>query len=478
MPSTRKQPQARNARLDPTQGLRPNEAREFLERTFRRRRRKLGWVAPSLVAVWALAAAYYLLMPAAYTSKWTLIVPVSNNTSNVSLDQIGQTSTQQSHTFGSVTLSPKVIYKEIADSEQVREAAAQIIGVEPGRFGRARVKLIDETSLMLFQMSGRSPDEAQAKARALVTAFNRQLDSLRRDETEKRSASLKDNLKQYQENLDAARERMTEFQRVSGLRSPNQYNEMVTSAELIRRKISDQRSELERQISNQAVLVNRIGLRPLEAAAGLKLAANPSFAKLATAVAEANAVVHENGMLYGPNHPALATARIKIDGAMLEIRRLAQGTGVDPTVDLRSLVMLINGSQQAELLKSVVSNESTLAGKRQEIDALESELKRTDQEISRLSADAAKLDNLKKDHLVAEAVLTSAVARLDTNKSDLFTSYPIVQVLAAPDLPADRSQPQLIIALAAGIFGSFFIMLAWGALWARKTFGLAPSKSA
>jgi len=98
-------------------------------------------------------------------------------------------------------------------------------------------------------------------------------------------------------------------------------------------------------------------------------------------------------------------------------------------------------------------------------------------EIGRLSVDAATLENLKKDHLVAEAVFTSAVARLDTNKSDLYSSYPMVQMMAAPDLPTERSQPQFIIALAAGIIGTLLVLLAGAATWVRKNFGRRLLKS-
>ena len=96
---------------------------------------------------------------------------------------------------------------------------------------------------------------------------------------------------------------------------------------------------------------------------------------------------------------------------------------------------------------------------------------RLEKDVARMSQDAARLEYLKKDHLVAEAVFTSAAARLDINRSDLYSSYPLVQTLAAPDLPYERSQPQLILALAAGLIGTLFILFAWSAAWVRRTFG-------
>lgn len=468
--------EAPHTRSYPARGMGPAAARVAIEKAFGRKRR-FNWLLPSLAAVWLLAAAYYLFMPATYTSKWTLIVPVSNNGSTVALDSIGQSSMQPAQNFGSITLSPKVIYKEIADSDQVRQEAARLLGVEESKFGRPRVKLIDETSLMMFQIGARTPEEAKKKGDALVVAFNKQLDNLRRDEAEKRALSIKDNLKSYQASLDAARERIVEFQRASGLRTATQFNETISSVELLRRKITDSRGEIEKLASNQSALVSRLGLDPVAAAAGLKLSANPAFSRLATTYAEANAVMHENRMIYGPNHPAMATARFKSNGAMRELRELALTAGVHPRVDLQSLVTTINATPQGELLRTIVSNESLLEGRRHEVVAMEVELTGLEEEISRLSGDAAQLEKLRKDVLVAEAVLTSATARLDTSKTDLFSSYPIVQTLAAPNLPTERTQPQLLIAIAAGMFGTLFILFAWGALWARKFFNLKRWKS-
>ncbi len=472
--------EAPHTRSYPHRGMEPAAARVAIERAFdkkSKKRRRMSMLGPSLLAVWLLSAAYYLFMPPTYISKWTLIVPVANSGSTVSLETIGQSSTQPNQNFGSITLSPKVIYKEIADSEQVGREAARMLGLEPGRFGNPRVKLIDETSLMMFQMPGKTPEEAQKKAEALTLAFNRQLDSLRRDESEKRSNSIKDNLKTYHANVDAARERIVEFQRASGLRSANQFSELVTASELMRRKISENRTEIEKLENNQSALMGRLGLDASVAAVGLKLSANPSFARLATAYAEANSVIHENRMIYGPNHPAMATARFKSSGAMREIRELALSAGVDPRVDLQGLVLSINVSAQSELMRTIVSNESALNGRRHEVVALEVELTGLEEDISRLSSDAGQLEKLRKDVLVTEAVLTSAVARLDTSKSDVFSSYPIVQTLAPPSLPTERTQPQLLIAIAAGLFGTLFILFAWGVQWVRNIFSLKRLKS-
>jgi uncharacterized protein involved in exopolysaccharide biosynthesis len=136
--------------------------------------------------------------------------------------------------------------------------------------------------------------------------------------------------------------------------------------------------------------------------------------------------------------------------------------------------LVLNSSNQSDLLRAIVSNESALAGRNKEIEAIENELTFLEFKVVKMGEAAARLEALQKDHLVAEAVFTSAAARLDISRTDQFSSYPMVQVLAAPDLPASRSQPRLLYAVAAGVLGTLLVLFAWGAAWARRRFSRRP----
>lgn len=239
-----------------------------VERAFRKPVSHGRLAAIAIALVWAAAAGYFFLVPSAYISRWTMILPTSNSSSTVSLDSIGQASTNPSQPFGTLQLSPKVIYREIASSDQVRAIAADILKVDPKRLARARVRSIDETSLLLFQTTGRSAQEAQSYGNALIQALNIQLDRLRKDEQEKREGIVRDNLKIYQANLAASQKRILDFQKETGLLSLNQFNETSSSAELLRRKKAEQRSEIERLSAEQTRLIARTGLQPQEAGRG------------------------------------------------------------------------------------------------------------------------------------------------------------------------------------------------------------------
>jgi capsule polysaccharide export protein KpsE/RkpR len=432
----------------------------------------------AILLVWLLAFAYLTFMPVSYASRWSFILPPSANGASVSVESIGQTSTVASSPFSAVTLSPKVIYREIVGSREVADAAAETMGMTSAAFGMPRIKLIDETSLMNFEIAGTTAKEAQAKAQALINAFNQRLDQLRADELAKRAAATEVQLKSYQTSVTIARDRINALQRESGLLSLNHFAEVSSGLEQLRRKVIEVKADLDKIESAQDVLTRRVGIGARDAALALKIAADPAFSKLLLDFAEVNAKYAEETSRLGPMNPYLIHTEHRRTGISSEILAMARHVGIDRKVNLQRLLLMVNGSHQAEMLRTIVANEAALIGRRDELQSLESEIPRLDGETKRLGSAATRLEDLKKDHIVAEAVLKSALARLDTNKTDIFQSYPIVQVLSQPELAVSRAQPRLIYAMLGGTAGTLLILMAMGLIWLQMTFGRRLSTSA
>jgi len=423
----------------------------------------------SMAAIWLLVTGYLLLTPARYTSRWTLILPTAASNANIQLATIGQAQNVESSAFGSISLSPKVIYKEIFSSEKVRLAAAQSVGVTLKEFGSARIKLIDETALMMFELTGRTAAEAQHKANSLIGAFEAELDTLRRDEVSRRAEVVQDGLKGYQASLQSAREKVREQQR-NGIFSENQFNDAASTLELIRRKITDVKADLARLSGEQKALSTELGIDAKEAASLLKLSADPSFAKTASEATDATVTYQVNAAQMAPENPLMAAKLKQLQTAQQGLEQLATAAGVEMPDSAKKLQLVSSGTHRSELIKNVVADQAATEGKTRELAALESEFKALTDEVQRMSRAAAQLDDLKKGQLVAEAVFSSALARLDTNKVDIFASYPMVQTLAVPDLPERKSSPSLLVGLLGGILASGLAFVAWGLAWLRLTF--------
>lgn len=418
-----------------------------------------------VLLAWSLALAYLVMTPLKFASRFTLILPGSAQSATMQLDTIGQATSTANSPFSSVSLSPKVVYKEIADSDQVRVAAAQATGLTYAEFGRPRIKLIDETGLMQFELTANAPEVAHRKAVALIGALNQQLDVLRHDELEKRSAAITLNLKGYKDAVATARQNITNIQVSSGLVSINQFNESVGNLGTTRRKLTDLTGEQGKLREEQAKLIARIGIDSANAGLALRLAGDPALIRMVTDFAEANSQYEAETKRLGSENPVLINIDKRRQAGLEQLIKRMDELGIAKQGVGRTSILMTNVSKQAELLQQMVRNEALIDGKAKEIETLTVEKDRLEDEIKRLSGAAAKLEDLKKDHILAEAVYSSALARVDTSKSDIYGAYPILQVLAQPNMPQGYEQPRRLYAFAGGMIGTLFSLLAWGLAW-------------
>ncbi len=440
-----------------------------------RKRYVLGGII-SIVGIWLLCGSYMLFLPKTYISRWTFILPGAGAGVSVTLDTIGQTSSVSASPFSSTSLNPKVIYKEIVSNEPVLTNAAQSMNLKPEEFGKPRIKLVDETTLMICETKGSTPQLAQDKAIAVINAFQQQLDTLRQDEIDRRASSIRETIKGYQENLKAARQRIFEMQQKSGLVSIDQFNQVTTSLEELRRKLILARTEADSLESSQAALAAELGIDSSLASLALSLSANTVFAKSLADYADLTAQASEQSRIFGSRNPLLLLSRAKQSAALEILKKIAKKSHVSESELPALMIALVASKGREQLLKELVAGEARAEGKRREVQALDHEFKQLDGRLNDLTSKAARLEDLKKDHLVAEAVFSSALARVDTNKADLFASYPIVQVLSPPDLPERPAQPRLIFAILGGTLGTLLAVAAWVIAWLRQLFVLKHKK--
>jgi uncharacterized protein involved in exopolysaccharide biosynthesis len=440
------------------------------------RRYILGWLI-SIVGIAGLAGGYAFFWPKSYTSEWTLILPGAGAGSNVNVSSIGQSSSIIASPFGQSSLSPMKIYKAIAEADSVREAAAKTLGLELPQFGKPRVKLLEQTALMIFSINGATPELAAAKANALHAALEAQLNILRRDEIERRAQAVNQNLVHYSSTLAKARQNVLEYQQRTGLVSISQFNDLALTVEQLQRKLDDAGAEAARLEAHQTMLMRDLGLDSMRAAQAIALAANPSFVKILREYADARNQLGDKGSRYGQSHPQFVRELARANGLEKSVQQILRSAGapLEGTIDVNSL---IDTPARAELFQSLVRGNAELWGKRQQMREIEAQLQRSRSEVERRTSHAVQLENLQKKQLVAEAVYSSAVARVDTNRADIYASYPLVQVLASPTLPERPSGPRLLFAAIGFLLGSFLATGAWFLAWLYQMFVLRRLKSA
>ena len=425
-------------------------------------------VSMALVAVWVPITGYLVLAHKQYTSETTLILPGTGVSTSVNLSEIGQASTSANSAYASTSLSPSVTYKNLLESDGVIRAAAERMRLEPNAFGKPVVKLVDETSLIHFAISGSSPILAQQKSLTMQSAFMGQLDKLRDDEIKQRDLSASKTIRDYQDSVDGIRGQISALQLQSGLTSAEQYGGIVASAETLRTQVAETEAAFSERDGSARSLASLLHVSPQIAALTLKVQADEEIGSLNEAASKAAAAAAEMEKQYGPNHPKYLDAHAREMG--LRARLAARGaaiSGLTPEV-LRAAVDASPKGERPALLARLVTTVVERQGLAAQLGARRVELDARKKRIQDLVQIGSKLDALNRDYKIADAVFASALARLNTSKADVFASYPMVQVLEPSSLPKKPSSPSLIIAFGAGIAASFLLGVGLIMTWLRR----------
>ena len=210
---------------------------------------------------------------------------------------------------------------------------------------------------------------------------------------------------------------------------------------------------------------------PLESAAGLlALSADPEFQSLWTAYSAASSQFAENSRRFGPEHPRVLDPRTKKESIRQSLVRLVTERSLAPAATIERLLYATRQGSYVTLLSQLLSKHAESEGLSAKIAEIEIAIADQEERRKKFGVIAAELDDLQRDHLVANAVFSSAVARIDATKSDIYASYPLLQVLEEPTLPEKPSSPRLLFAVIGAAAGCFLATLGWVFAWLHQWF--------
>ena len=433
-----------------------------------RYRRYLVALTPPLAVIWAITLLYLLLAPDRFDSRMTLILPGTGVGGSLNLESIGQATTTTSSPFSSPALSPTENYKRLLVSDRVLGGAAARIGERKEEFPTPSVKLIDQTNLIEVQMPGADPQIAKARMVALQTSFLDALKELRDDEAHTRENADAVRIEELKLKVEDAQKALLDFQGETGLVSLDQYTGRVTALDQLRASELERRVKLIESRAGTQRLASTLDITLGQARMAMRLKADPEFRDLLVRYAAIASEHSETGATLGDAHPKME--ELSAERSALRQALAARG-GAVASADPASVIAFsdLAVSETRERLFATLTEKD--AGERGHLAAL-AELRRqishSSQDTEKLAEHASLLAELMRDLRVAEAVFSSALARLDTNKSDPFASYPLVQTLEAPSLPVARSAPSTVLALAGAFAASTLTFIGFLLVWLRQ----------
>lgn len=433
-----------------------------------RYRRYLAVMAVPLALIWIVALGFIAFAPDSYGSRMTLILPGTGVGASMNLESIGQASTNTSSAFSSPSLSPTESYKRLLTSDLVLREAVRIADEEESAFSKPSVKLIDQTNLIEVRISGGTSEIAQTRMTALRTAFDTALDNLREDEARTRENVDAVRIAELQGKVDNAQEALLEFQGETGLVSLDQFASRITALDQLKETGRDRRVRLAESNAAVARLSATLSISLPEARRAMQLKADPEFQELLRRHAAATGERSERSGTLGDAHGSmeeLAAERVALEADLTA--RGAALTGLSAERILSFADLAVSNTREG-LFASLSERDSSRAGNGAALAELHRQIADQSADIEEQVGQVARLADLLRDLRVAEAVFSSALARLDTNKSDSFASYPLVQTLEAPTLPRDKSGPSPLLVIVGALAASIFLMIGFLLLWLRQ----------
>ena len=407
-------------------------------------------------AVLALAAALFLFTPRVYESGYTVILPGAGPSSSVNLDSFGQASSNSASPFSDHTLSPTENYKRLLQSYRLRGIVAENTGRTVADTPPPRIRLANQTKLIYVTIQAADPDEAKLLADAWLQAFQRQLDALRREEQTIREDAYRATISGFEEAVSQAQSNIVRFQAETGLMSLAQFQQVVSRSDALKADLVKAEADaavLKGQLDETAAL---LAISPDAAAGIMALQSDAAFQALARGWSVAEADRAELTKMFGKNHPELSAATEESAGlreALTDRGRILLGFRGFSSVDE---AYYASTSELSGLVAELVRQSAAYEGAYSRLETVRIQFADTTAQIQAMAEPAARLEALLREHKVAETVLASAIARVDANRTDIFASYPLTQIIESPALPEAPVSPSKKM-VALGVIATLFL---------------------
>jgi uncharacterized protein involved in exopolysaccharide biosynthesis len=420
--------------------------------------------------IWGSSIQYLKVTKPTYTSEWGLILSSGSLGVSVNLPGIGQASSSSGSALGSSTYDPRANLEYIFTSDRVLKAAAAIAKIPVEKFGKPRIKLLNNTTIMQFELTGKSPEEARDKSLALYQAIVNHINILRNGEISQRGKPSQEILLSAQRKLEDAQKRLSDYKIRSGLSFPDQVGNLSTNIEQLRRLRAETHAQEELTDKRMQQLSKDLGLSPTEAATAFLLHVDQIFQQNLKDYSEATTSLQVLMTKFGVNHPQVVKESKRQEAAWDALLQRSEYLSGQPqtAATLNRLALAVNGSARDTLFQSLVSYQSDQQGLKAQVQGLDSAIAQLEKRLDNLSQKQSILENLKRDQQIAEAVFASTLTKLDLGQGDVFSTYPLIQMAMEPSLADEPTAPKKNLIRAGAAAGSLFSTLGLGLMWIRK----------
>lgn len=436
------------------------------------------WLLSNLI-LWSISLAYMQFKKPTYWCKWAIALPSSNLSTNIDLPEVGQASSESGSPFNSDFADPRENYKYLVETDEVLKSSASKIKMSKKKFGEPKVKIIENTTLIQLQIKGDTPRLAQAKALALHSALEENLDRLREEESGGQSQNLEKTLAQTRQKLATARQKLADFQTRTRLSSEEQPNILANNIEQLRRQSSEVTAEKQKVTARSNQLLSNLGLSTSEATDALLLNSDPEFQEYLNNYSQTSTKLIKLKAQYLDNHPSVIAQQAEKDDIETELYRRGESLLGRPVTQVALKMLNINssnssGSQRASLFQELISARAEQKGLENQATELNQQITSLETKLATLTRFGSELEKLRRDVQLSEAVFSSSATRADLNKSQTSAAYPPMSLISRPSLPKESTSPNKKYIFLGSFFASLLLTTGIWSLWWRDRHFYAP----
>lgn len=422
--------------------------------------------------IWGLTFIYLTVTKPTYVSKWTLVLPETGSSTKVDVPQLGGASSEVKSPYSDRSQDPRAKYAVLAKSDKVLKEAAQKLNIAEEKFGEPRIKVVDNATLMDFEIKGGTAKEAYNKALALQKAFDNRLNQLRKEEVEIKERSLRKSADEARQKLELAQQRLAEFKAKTGLGSKLQLEQISSQIEELHKLRADLSAQKQQVNANFSALSNSLNSSAKQASDSLRLKTDPLFQQYLKDYSDATTSITVLTSKFLPENPAVIRERNKQASARSALLDRSQTLLGHPTTLEEISQLNLNGGPTAgaagreTLLQQLIQVQADAQGRVASTRELNSQIADMETRYKVMTQNALTLEILERDVRIAEALFSSAMTGLDVGKTQP-GSYPPLQILIPPDLPSKATSPKKSFALLGAALGSMLISSGLILLWLR-----------
>jgi uncharacterized protein involved in exopolysaccharide biosynthesis len=215
-------------------------------------------------------------------------------------------------------------------------------------------------------------------------------------------------------------------------------------------------------------LSEELGVSPKLAGQAFALQSDVEFKAYITELKESITQLTEYSSRWGVNHPKVKAQQKRLNFTRIAInQRSSEMYGVNSSEIFNSLNLDLN-PKRAELFADLIAAYAKQKGQDSMFADLGRSVEHLGDQLKVYSREIVELERLQREFNMAEAIFTSAAARLEASKADIFASYPVLQMLTTPSYPMKQGSPKNIIAFVVAVAGFLFITFGLLVLSQRK----------